>query len=503
MSYARMRVLPLLLAFACLTTACARKPARSASEHPIDNVILISIDSLRADHVGAYGYPKPTTPFIDSLARSGTVFERAYSTTSWTLPSHVAMLSGLDNRAHQVLDDGTHIPAGVEMLAESLKRHGIYTAGFFSGPYLDPAFGFARGFDEYVNCSSTPGSPTGIETHLHSYFDVTNPALLRELGKWAASGRPKQRNFLFVHMWDVHYNYEPPPEYLRIFEESYDGTMRGEVWDNHRFAPGMDPRDLQHLLALYDGEIRYTDDTIRKIFDALRANGLLEKTAVIVTADHGDEFLEHGGKGHHSTLYEEVLRVPLILHLTNEPARQPRVGHVTSIVDIHPTVCRLFEVDCSRNGGAAHELLSHYRGKPATTRDDALADLTVEKLAFRQSALVTPRGKVHAWEGFALMNLGQRLLEQVEAPRFEYRPGVERFAVFFPPPALPSEKRGVAVPSAEETADAEAKAVLQQLDRRIQESVERGKALVGSTPRKEAEVDEQTRERLRALGYRE
>jgi arylsulfatase A-like enzyme len=498
-----MKRLPILVAVACAAIGCTRDSARTPTGKGFaDNVILISIDSLRADHVGAYGYGKPTTPFVDSLARSGTVFDRAYSTTSWTLPSHVAMLTGLDNRAHQVLGDTSQIPDSVEMLAQSLQRQGIHTAGFYSGPYLQPAYGFARGFHEYVNCSTITGDPTGLETHLQSYRDVTNPILLRELTKWAESGKAERRNFLFIHMWDVHYNYEPPADYLKMFEDHYDGSMPGEVWGNKRFVAGMDPRDLEHLVALYDGEIRYTDDTIKQLFEIFRANGLLDNAAVIITADHGEEFLDHGGKGHHSTLYEEVLRVPLVLHMTGRTPGRPRVENVVSLVDIHPTVCRLFDAECSKNGGSAHELVSLLLGEKAEPREDALADLTVPNLAFRMSGLVRPQGKVLSWEGFALVHLHDTLAKQmIEEPAFEFVPGMERFSIFFDGEALKSERRGVAVfPGGE--ADS-ASTMLQELDRRVAEAIRQGDEIVGTKPRKEAEIDETTRQRLKDLGYRE
>jgi arylsulfatase A-like enzyme len=321
-------------------TSCAR-PADPAVRRARPNVVLVSIDSLRADHVGAYGYPKPTTPTIDRLAAGGLVFDHAFSSTSWTLPAHTALFTGMDDITHTVTDDSKRLPHSIPVLPEILRGSGYQTVGFFSGPYLDPGFGFGRGFDEYHNCTSyarpAAGDVPDAQALRASHRDVTNPILLENIRARIEQGL-RQPFFLFIHFWDVHYDYIPPERDWRLFDPDYTGTFTGQHFErNRRFRPGMDEADFRHVVALYDGEIHYTDDTLGRVLDDLKRHGLLDDTLVVVTADHGDEFLEHGGKGHGHTLFDEVVHIPLIFWQPGRlaPGRDRRLA---SITDVAPTI---------------------------------------------------------------------------------------------------------------------------------------------------------------------
>lgn len=330
------RLLSVFLAAAALSACVRDEPARRP------NVLLFSIDSLRADHVGAYGYPRPTTPVIDRLATEGVLFERAISSTSWTLPAHVSLLTGLPDSAHGVTSTRSKLPATAFTLAEAFDAQDYETVGFFSGPFLDPAFGFGQGFDRYVDCTSYGGLREAGRKHAHpaSHLDRTNPTVLwnvlHELER--VGHRPF---FFFVHMWDVHYDLIPPPPFDSMFDPDYRGTFDGRNFRHNReFRPGMNPRDFQHVLALYDGEVRYTDETIGRILEFARGRGLLDDTLVIITADHGDEFLDHDGKGHRNTLYQELIRIPLILWWPRRIA-PARISNVVRLYDVAPTILEL------------------------------------------------------------------------------------------------------------------------------------------------------------------
>src|SRR5207247_405046 len=220
-------------------------------------IVLVSIDTLRRDHVGAYGYAPPTTPRIDALAREGVFCEDAVSTSSWTLPAHLSMLTSVDPVANRALD------------------------------------------------------------------------VLDRIGD-----RPF---FLFLHFYDPHWHYEPPENTRKIFDTSYAGTITGRLQDfSHRDRKSVSPADLAHLVALYDGEIRYVDDELGRVFDHVRARGLDRGTLVLVTSDHGEEFLEHGSWEHQKTLYEEVVRIPLLFR---GPGVAPRRDSAeTSLLDVAPTL---------------------------------------------------------------------------------------------------------------------------------------------------------------------
>jgi arylsulfatase A-like enzyme len=334
----RLERATLLAAALVILAGCAERPS-------VPTVVLVSIDSLRADHVGAYGYAKPTTPRIDALARSGTLFERALSSTSWTLPAHVALLTGVADSVHGVVDESRALGPGLPTLAERLKARGFATAAVVSGPYLHPRFGLNRGFDRYLNCMGflddafEPGPAAGTNIHLDSHGDVTSPCVVRRALEWL-SGQRGRPAFLFVHFWDVHYDYRPPPGYAERFEPRYEGALDPSGFElNKAIHKDMPARDLQHLEALYDGEIAYTDEHVGRLLDGVAALGR-SGAHVALTSDHGEAFFEHGEKGHQKDLHAEVVRVPLVLNGPGVPAgtRLPGPAHIT---DLGPTLLDL------------------------------------------------------------------------------------------------------------------------------------------------------------------
>lgn len=334
-----------LAACSLLASSCSSEEAPPLSDGP--NIILVSIDSLRQDHLGCYGYPHPTSPTIDRLAASGVRFETAIATTSWTLPSHAAMFTGLFDSTHGLVDNGLRLKDQHNTLAEALREVGYRTAGFFGGPYLHPVFGLGQGFDTYQSCMTQLDdglSDEGVRAQSRapvgaSHADITGPRTEREVERWLdAEGESDRPFFLFLHLWDVHYDYIAPEEYVLMFDPDYEGDLDGvQFMQNRRIVQGMDKRDKRHLLALYDAEIRFTDDVLGRILDGLEARGELENTLVVVTADHGEEFFEHGRKGHQHTLYDEVVRVPLVFSWPGH--LQPAVvTDQVRTVDLMPTL---------------------------------------------------------------------------------------------------------------------------------------------------------------------
>jgi len=301
------------------------------------DIVLISIDSLRPDHLGCYGYPKPTSPTIDRVASEGVRCETAVSTTSWTLPAHVAMLTGLFDSAHGVVDNGLRLSPSRATLPEVLAESGWKTAGFYGGPYLDPVFGFGRGFERYESCIS--------EEVASSHEDVTGPRTVEAVERWLGDVVENAEStpfFLFIHLFDVHYDYRPPAEDVEKFDPDYHGTLdASDLPHNPAIAPDMAPRDLQHLIALYDGEIRFTDENLGRILDAIGRTGRLRDALVIVTADHGEEFFEHGGKGHQKTLFDEAVRVPCIVRWPGHLPAGTVVRDPVRLVDLAPTILSL------------------------------------------------------------------------------------------------------------------------------------------------------------------
>jgi len=329
---------------ALLVSACGHTAVPVVASRP--NIILVSIDSLRADHLGSYGYARDTSPFLDRLAREGARFENAISTTSWTLPAHAAMFTGLQDSVHGLVDNGLRLAEEHLTLAEILRKEGYDTAGFFGGPYLHPTFGVAQGFDVYESCMTTIADHTGDADVRNSarmefapsHADVTGPETRKRVLRWAQERNGEAPYFLFIHLWDVHYDFIPPLEYVERFSPDYRGSIDGRLISNPAIHPGMAKEDLEHVIALYDAEIRFTDDTLAGIVADLEEHGMMQNTLLIVTADHGEEFFEHGLKGHNKSLFEEVLRVPLIVHWPGRVAAGQVEMTQVQIIDLLPTL---------------------------------------------------------------------------------------------------------------------------------------------------------------------
>jgi arylsulfatase len=331
---------------------------------PPTGVLLISIDSLRADHVSSYGYVSETnpdvetTPYLDRLmAEGGARFTKAYSTTSWTLPAHMALLTGQPNEIHGVTDAPAQLHEEQPYLASFFADAGWTTFGIWSGPNVHPYFGFDRGFDLFADCSAVAADvnafaeaeTTGISaTHDRSHQAVTGPRIVDTFIEWYDGLAPDEKFFAFVHMWDVHYDYHAPEEYDVFYPNYGDGWVTGEKFKdlNAMFndATPMPRKDLLRLKSLYDAEIRYTDANIQKMVSRLEDDGRLDTTLVVVVADHGEEFGEHGVYGHKYNLYEETVRIPIMMRLPGTIPAGYAVNGTTSIVDVAPTILDIAQV---------------------------------------------------------------------------------------------------------------------------------------------------------------
>jgi arylsulfatase A-like enzyme len=340
----------------CLVAQAGLSACQPAHEPP-RGVLLMTLDSVRRDHVSAYGYRPRTqpnalsTPHLDALAERGILFENAFSSTSWTLPAHVTLLTGLPDQVHGVTRNDRQIPPTVTTLAEAYAAAGYRTQGYFSGPNLHPAFGFAQGFERYHDCSGVQvpaqlftdqtepeRDDRFLDVHVASHQVRTSPLLLAGASDWLRNGLTKEEPFfLFVHWWDPHYDYLAPPEFVRRFADpAYQGRIDG-CHQTGKFGPWT-PVDVEQLKALYAAEIAYTDQHVGELLAVLDELERSKDTLVVLTSDHGEEFYEHGRWGHQRTLFEEVLAIPLALAW---PARWPaarRVASPVQLIDIFATL---------------------------------------------------------------------------------------------------------------------------------------------------------------------
>jgi arylsulfatase A-like enzyme len=318
---------------AALLMGCAEAQAPAG----VPNVVIVTLESTRTDVVGAYGggsvsRPEvPVTPAIDALAESATLYGNAFSVTSWTLSAHASLFTGLYPTAHQTDGPRDRLDDSYPTLAEALASRGFATAGVVSGPYLRHLHGLSQGFDQWVDGISAPIDPL-------AHDDVTNPEMLAALEHWLDARDPARPFLLFAYFWDPHFDFRPPPPYDEMFVGDADEPMDAGSFDtNPAIHPYMAREHLDWIQAQYLGEVRWTDEHLGRLFAALRERGLWDDTLVILTADHGEEFFDHGGKGHKKNLHVETVHIPLIVKY---PGQQEglRDDRLVSLVDVAPTV---------------------------------------------------------------------------------------------------------------------------------------------------------------------
>jgi arylsulfatase A-like enzyme len=302
------------------------------------NLLLVSFDTLRADYLGTYGFPLDTSPHVDALARRGAAFDAMIAQAPWTLPSHFSLLTGLypDRRLLRYDLHPCTIRGDVTMLAEDLEQAGYLTAAFTGGGYVSAALGFDQGFHVFESHG------TRLEDNL--------PAVLEWLGQHARS-----RFFLFLHHFNVHRPYDPPPEVLKRFVHEVPEPCAGVVFREEDTTSGRrnaclaHPQGLDYLRGVYAAEVAHADFLFGRVLEALEREGVLERTLVVATSDHGEELMDHGSLDHVKTLYQEVVRTPLVVA---GPGVAPgvRIPELIEGVDLRPTLLALLGVRAAAEG---------------------------------------------------------------------------------------------------------------------------------------------------------
>jgi len=331
-----------LLLFAVAVGGCADAsgPADATDDHR--PVVLIVVDTLRADHLGVYGYDeRPTSPNIDRWAQRGLVFERAWATSPWTLPSFGSMLTGRLPTVHFAgieVDADSGVAAGVvaarslatlnedtPSLAEVLQQQGFATGALVSNPLLDPRFGMGRGFADYDAFETD-------NTNLRPATETVDKAL-----EWIDHNRDRPF-FLMVHFFEPHMDYGAPAPFRGRFADAETGfelPVKG-LWPMRNRVEEIGTEERDFIRAAYDEEIAYVDAEIGRFLDQLEQRAVLDEALVVLTSDHGEEFFEHGGFEHGHAMYDEVLRVPMILW--GPQVASGREPMPVSLIDVMPTV---------------------------------------------------------------------------------------------------------------------------------------------------------------------
>ncbi|HEX2223210.1 MAG TPA: sulfatase, partial [Thermoanaerobaculia bacterium] len=335
------------------------------------NLVVILIDTLRADRLGAYGNRAGLTPYLDRFAAQGIRFDDMNAPSPWTLPSVSSLMTGLQPQTHGAgVRYGnfapTGLPGGVRTLAETLWDAGFYNLGVYHNIYVNPAFGLQQGFDEYVS----------IEERAESLVDDALARLQRTA--------PDRRVFLYLHLFDPHNPYAPPePECTEVSRRRLPG-YRGELGcsaDRRPELPIPPPEDRRWHEALYRGEVAYTDRQVGRLLDGLAELGMDDDTVVLVVSDHGEEFWTRLDRepalgyepnaDHGHTFYQELLHVPAILRDPGQPAAV--VKGPAQLVDLFPTLLRRLGVEPPPSEG--QDLSPRIVGKPAASRPTLIGDL--------------------------------------------------------------------------------------------------------------------------------
>ena len=301
-------------------------------EQPPPNIVLVSLDTVRPDFLGCYGNAEATSPALDAVAAESALFLNTYSTTSWTLPAHVSLLTALDGLRHEVYYPQEKFDPATPTLAELLHARGYTTAAFTGGGYLSSVYGFSKGFDSYQE----------IKLHGNRAIRFDEAERLADLAcDWIGNNRDKPF-FLFLHTYQPHDPYSNLSPLGKMFiDESAEWDqvrMESLFQDRGRFDTSLSEEQKDNIAGLYKGEIRYTDEVfVRPVLEALKKSNLYDNTLIILTSDHGEEFYDHESWLHDHSLYEEGIRIPLIIRFPGGRFGGQRIEAPARITDIMPT----------------------------------------------------------------------------------------------------------------------------------------------------------------------
>jgi arylsulfatase A-like enzyme len=424
----------------------------------LPNIVMILVDTLRADHMSVYGYgywgdavggyEPPTTPNLERLAGQGVVFKRVIAPSSWTKTSMASIMTGCNPSRHGAQGVKDVLPRELTTIAEALAGQGYYTIGVNTNPWLKPIFGFNAGFHVYHTLP--------CEVSLANAWDVNRSAV--ELLEQVPEGRPV---FLYLHYMDVHSPYAPRREFFSEPPVTIPGlgVVADDELDILYRRRGLDaPAVVQRIIKLYDGEIRGVDAAIDQLLKELQRENWFDNTIVAITSDHGEEFCEHGGIEHGKNLYPEVYEVPLIFIWPDRLPAGVRIGAQVRSIDIAPTLFALAGLDVPKS----------LDGKPLLPMENSRL---VDEVAISAVGLndYIPKLDYAAVVSREHLYVREKISNKVEFYDLRSDPGAQH-------------NLGASHPSAAFYAE-----------------LEGGKASRGTS--RQVELDEETRNQLKSLGY--
>lgn len=362
-------------------TDASGRPVATAVKRPTadaPNLVVILIDTLRADHLGVYGYDRPTSPRIDAIARNSVVFNRAVAQAAWTKPSVASLFTGRFVHNHGVIRSRDTLGTDMPTIATLVSGAGYRTAGFSSNPWITPEFRFDRGFDEFESGRAMGPQLTNLYRtirrveRLLKRFGLRPPIassvfgwagrsnsgnaerdeqLVASVVEWLAGAGDRNPFFIYVHLIGPHDPYDPPQRFADAFARSREPAPHlppPRVQTIFERAEAMPDAARDRMVDQYDGAIAHADYLVGRIDDQLHRLGLVDDTILVIVSDHGEEFYEHGNWRHGNQLYDEVVRVPMLVRLPGGQATVRR--DPAMLVDLLPTVVDLLGVPVAAEG---------------------------------------------------------------------------------------------------------------------------------------------------------
>jgi arylsulfatase A-like enzyme len=475
-------------AFGTATPApTATGPVTAGAERP--NVVFILIDTLRADHLGAYGYARPTSPVLDAFAAESVLFESAFSQSSWTKPATASLLTSRYPSQHQCFLEKQQLPASETTLPQYLQRAGYTTAMLSGNPWVTPDYGFDRGTDHFfsayderfarvtlymmalkrlsklVDAKARPYNRLKLLVQGEMSSEERDQVLTKEAFRWL-DANTQEPFFLYLHYMSPHHPYEGVPPYDKFVPDpSLEPVTYYPTKSYYFFEQGEELPDAQRedMVARYDGDILHIDGLIGELLGKLRELKLEDETLVVVTSDHGEEFFDHRNWGHGQSIYNELIHVPLIIRFPKRFTAGRRVSEPVQTIDVLPTLLELAGAPLP-SGIAGKTLLPVLRGEDATPRE------AYSELLYRYG------------DSRSLVRGGQKLMRT--------KKGEELREEVFDLGADPREQRAAAV-------DGNGGAALQSRLTEVQSWAEQNKT--GETA--DAAISDEQKDRLKALGY--
>lgn len=369
------------LAALLILFAGVAKPAPAPARH----ILLITIDTLRADALSCYRAQTPGTPAIDALAGDSVVFRQARSAAPWTLPALASAMTGLSPQVHLATGLGDRVPDRLTTIAEALRRAGYRTAALVSSPLLSRAAHFDPGFQEYT---AFPGE-TGTKP--------ADPDQLAGLASGWLRRQGKGKSFLWVHFYDPHMPYEPPAVYLKGMPKGMAPRLTLPEYLAIRLRRrDPSPAEREWIRQLYKAEVRWVDAAVGSLIAELKRSGRYEDTLIVLLSDHGEEFWEHGGIGHGHTLYEELLRVPWLVKLPGE-SRRGGTDAPVSTASLAATILDLAGKPLPARYPAAPSLAPLLRGGTVSPGPGPLLSTGLQRVE-EQEAILFGGFKLIRWE---------------------------------------------------------------------------------------------------------